>query len=59
MGKYAGGGTSSGHAQEDFGRENEERNIWEIQGIKESARGEERTGMWSEIQARYQLLAGK
>ena len=53
VGKYAGGGTSSGHAQEEnFGRESAGQNNWEVREIEESARGKISTGMWSETQAK-------
>ena len=51
--KSAGGGASSGHAQEDFkGLGSVEQNNWKVRGIEGSAGGKGSTGMWSETQAK-------
>ena len=51
--KYAGGETSSGHAQEDFGRKSAGQDNWEAWGIEGSAGGKGSTGMLSETVPRH------
>ena len=70
--KHSGGETSSGHAQDDFGRGKVyalcSRGFWkgkcatkrEVRGIEGSACGKRSTEMWSETQAKKnQSMAGK